>query len=397
MNDEVKQLLVAIRSLDKNKIADAINNGVFFQVTEEEKTNYLIYAIQKSCIETAKIMIENGANAFGVSFSEDNDEMLIPMRLAFYNVSCDHRNQAQYTFLEALLTIVPDIFATDVDGNNLAHYACIYNMPNQLQRFIDQGVDINESNDEGETPLFMATRYNYKECVEILINNGASVNAKNVKKETPLFMATFYNHIDCVEMLINNGAIVDARNVKSETPLVYGMLKTMNDAIPLLLKAGASVHNLDCYNRTPLFPAAITDFYNIDLLLEQGADINITDCFGQTPIFTAIEEGPINILLHFLKCKADINHKDSLGYTPLFHAVKYKREDCVKVLLENGADLENLYLFPKNDAIASLSIDQVAKEISPDDIYDMVRAHIEHKKITRHINDHMETCNGLYF
>jgi len=47
-------------------------------------------------------------------------------------------------------------------------------------------VDVNAKDEEGRTPLHLATSEGYKEVSELLIVKGADVNAKNVDGDTPL-------------------------------------------------------------------------------------------------------------------------------------------------------------------------------------------------------------------
>lgn len=43
---------------------------------------------------------------------------------------------------------------------------------------IDFGADLEESNDEGYTPLMEASREGHRDVVELLLDRGANVNAK---------------------------------------------------------------------------------------------------------------------------------------------------------------------------------------------------------------------------
>jgi len=80
---------------------------------------------------------------------------------------------------------------------------------------IEHGADINEENDEGETPLFEVCKNINKTIVEILFENGADINKKNKKGETPIFMVKDYgfrerrsipNTENLIDYLIQHGA-----------------------------------------------------------------------------------------------------------------------------------------------------------------------------------------------
>lgn len=335
------------------------NDSAIFQLSDKEKNNLLIFAINKSCSESTKRLIENGADAFSLQ----NDYAVIPIELAFKNAQPNFYNRHKNTFLQDFLAIIPDVTATDQYGNNLIHYACRYNQASLLQSIIDLGVDVN----------------------------GLDQN-----DETPIFNAAFNNHLKCVEILVNNGAMVNAKNIDSEIPLAHSVWTEMNDSASFLIDVGADVNSIDFYGRTPLFNATQSDFRNVDLLLSHGADIDAVDCYGETPIFIAVKDGLVDMALHFIKRGADINHRNAEGQTPLFCAVDYFSENCVQVLLEHGADLSFLY-HTDCDVTIQLSIDQVAKQISTDEIYNRIYSVIENNKLIRNIEDQVDGCGGLCF
>lgn len=335
------------------------NDSVVSQLPAKEKNNLLIFAINKSCNESVKRLIKNGADAFSLQ----NDYEVIPIELAFKNAQPHYYNSHRNTFLQDLLATITDVNATDQYGNNLIHYACRYNQANLLQTIIDLAVNVN----------------------------GLDKN-----DETPLFEAVFKNHLECVEILVNNGAMVNAKNIDDETPLAYAVWAERNDSASFLIDVGADVNSIDFYGRTPMFNATQSDFKNVDLLLSHGADIDVVDCYGETPIFTAIKDGLTDMVVHFIKRGADINHRNGQGQTPLFCAVEYFSENCVQVLLDHGADLSFLY-HTESDMTIQLSIDQVAKQISTDGIYDRIYSHIEHNKLIGNIEDQADGCGGLCF
>ena len=51
------------------------------------------------------------------------------------------------------------------------------------------GADINKANDDGATPLYIATEKGHEAVVRALIEADADVNKANDDDETPLFTA----------------------------------------------------------------------------------------------------------------------------------------------------------------------------------------------------------------
>jgi len=88
-----------------------------------------------------------------------------------------------------------------------------------VKEFLAAGVNVNEKDEYGNTPLHRAAYYGHKEIVELLIAKGADVNAKTKGGRTPLREAAAYGHKEIAELLIANGADVNAKDVGGETPL----------------------------------------------------------------------------------------------------------------------------------------------------------------------------------
>ncbi|CAH8849381.1 unnamed protein product [Trichobilharzia szidati] len=58
----------------------------------------------------------------------------------------------------------------------------------------------------GRTLIHYAADYGQKEICAYLINNGADVNISDNFGVTPLLAAIYEGHVDCVSLLLNNGA-----------------------------------------------------------------------------------------------------------------------------------------------------------------------------------------------
>ena len=67
-------------------------------------------------------------------------------------------------------------------------------------------MDVNVKNDEGETPLIVASMCGCNEITEVLIGKGASVNEKDNDKQSALHYASEKGFNEIVEQLIMAGA-----------------------------------------------------------------------------------------------------------------------------------------------------------------------------------------------
>ena len=90
-----------------------------------------------------------------------------------------------------------------------------------VQKCINNGVDVNATDEYGDTPLHIAVFYGYIGICELLLKNKANVNAINKKGSTPLHIAELYGYIGICELLLDNGANVNITNEWGDTPSTY--------------------------------------------------------------------------------------------------------------------------------------------------------------------------------
>lgn len=80
------------------------------------------------------------------------------------------------------------------------------------------GVDVNEHDELGNTPLHYAAGSGHTEAVEELLRLGGNVTATNGVGDTPLHKAAFRGNVAIVKALVAAGAPVDAQNSLGQTP-----------------------------------------------------------------------------------------------------------------------------------------------------------------------------------
>lgn len=137
--------------------------------------------------------------------------------------------------------------------------------------------------DEGYTPLMWAALNNNHEMCTLLLAAGADVNERNEDGQTPLMYA--WNAEIC-KTLLEAGAEVDSRNNDGWTPLMVAALNGSVKTCGVLLDAGADINAKNSGGRTPLIVAAYRGQTKVcRFLLKSGADASIRDNDG----FDALE------------------------------------------------------------------------------------------------------------
>ena len=170
---------------------------------------------------------------------------------------------------------------------------------------------LNEINDDdGNTALKRAVNRGHTEMVNILLERGADPNYKTTNEsEYPLIEACIRNNTKIVKMLVDNGADMTVRD--SEEDLTPLHLVSSNGNIEL-----------------------------VQFFLDKGADVNSNTDDGPTALMTACINEHTNIVKMLINNGADINRQDNNnGATPLIEASFRDNPEIVSLLLENGADV----------------------------------------------------------
>ncbi|KAL7929360.1 ankyrin repeat-containing domain protein [Trichoderma chlorosporum] len=172
-----------------------------------------------------------------------------------------------------------------IDGNPL------------IQRLIDMGAAIDETNTEGETPLHLAATFGKQRNIELLTNNGANRDARDGRGSTPLLLSVSDTREkqpkECLRLLIRLGADVRLADEMGRTLLcLVARDENLANAIPELLEAGAAIEEASDDGYTPLHQAA---WYKctegIKLLVEHGGNVEAVNNDGDTPRMIAERGG----------------------------------------------------------------------------------------------------------
>ena len=220
--------------------------------------------------------------------------------------------------------------------------------PEELEKTIKAGANVNEKDSLGRTPLMIASKSNQNpEVIKILIKAGANVNERNSEGLTPLMSASASNqNPEITETLIKAGANVNDRTPEGVTPLMLTAYNNTNpEVIETLIKAGANVNERGSNGLTPLMLTAHnnTNPEVIETLIKAGANVNDRTPEGVTPLMfaSASNQNP-EIIETLIKAGANVNERDSEGLTPLMIAsVSNQNPEVIEILIKAGANVND--------------------------------------------------------
>ena len=302
LTPQVPPLIVAIQEGDEAEAARLIREGADVGATDDELGRTpLHWAARKNAAETAKVLIENGAD---VNAKSKNGDTHFLKRLS-----------RERDFSE---------------GQTPLHDAAKFNAADVLKLLIENGAEVGREDDgDGLTPLHDAARHDSLDAARLLLENGAEVDAtaddigKLEAYVTPLHVAAQNDSANVAELLIENGAEVNAHK-------------------PLIFEAASDMSVLDYAAKANALAVA-------KLLIENGAEVNIehgddeyeTDGEGNHPLHWAASSGSANMVKLLLDHGAEIDARNNAGETPFHWATIMKdAPDVMRLLIERGADAD---------------------------------------------------------
>ncbi|MBL0318225.1 MAG: ankyrin repeat domain-containing protein [Alphaproteobacteria bacterium] len=228
----------------------------------------------------------------------------------------------------------------DQDRRTMLHHTAFHGRTSLIELLVQQDVELNSYNKNGETPLFVAVVQDKVAAVEALLKAGADPEVRNQYGETLLHVAC-NSKTGILELLLKHcDCYIDAANAEEQTPLHYAVMLEREDAVETLLNFGANVNVADAKGRMPLHMASSRGLLKtLNLLLSHGAYVNACDNHDKIPLHYAVQFGHMSLVQALVQQGAKINaiDMDGIGDTPLEVAIDASRLDIVLSLLQQGA------------------------------------------------------------
>lgn len=270
-------------------------------------------------------------------------------------------------FFKELMSKMENINDEISDKTLLGYFLEKNASPKIIKTLIDDfGANVQYKNNAGENFIYtILNTYGLetdkvKEYIAILLDNGIDINEKNIVGTTPLICAIKRNKKDFIPFLLENGADANETDNLNNTAFYYAVAEQFSfdiyDALATVSSPDFNIVNKDGRTLLTHFISSVSgspsDITFLERLLADGADVNFcAQYYGQPKSgIDFIVEKKSDILKSVLEnVSLDVNEQDNQGNTILHkvcaYNVNYDAEMAketyrkVKLLLDQGADI----------------------------------------------------------
>ncbi|KAB5546847.1 ankyrin repeat-containing domain protein [Coniochaeta sp. 2T2.1] len=281
------------------------------------------------------------------------------------------------------LSTRPQDFSREEDGRRALHLAAERGFEEIVRLLLEAGVEVDEPDEEGITPLVLAAVAGEPGIVEDLLSRNADPqrmlsenqtillyvvrhaedtprhayvvslllrktnvdpNIADEDKNVPLHWAVELGKLELAKALLDSSRVdINAKGTWNWTVLHY-LTRTPRQSTTalakLLLETGADPLAADIDGWLPIHLAAQDrNLEVLDLLFERAPEsLTIRDNDGKTALHFAASSP--HALMWLLERGVDKDAKDNEGATALISAVRSGKDSSVRTLLANGADIK---------------------------------------------------------
>jgi len=237
----------------------------------------------------------------------------------------------QISAVKALLAIGVDVNATNQMGQSPFSVAVESGNVELVKLLIAHGADINRTM-RGITPLHYAADRNHTETVKTLLSAGANVNTADGLP--PLICAVEHDNVEMLSALMAKGADLEATDARGDTAVSKAAKQGAAKLVALLQKAGAK------YAPDIFCAAGLGDVAAVEKFLAEGVDVNAKDKHENTALFYAASSGHSDVVEILLAHGADVNAATRYGWSALKGAAMNGHTELVELLIAKGAGVD---------------------------------------------------------
>ena len=207
-----------------------------------------------------------------------------------------------------------------------------------VRALIARGVDVNQAEGDGMSPLHWAAVLDDVAAANVLLDAGARLELRtNIGGHTPLHVASRTGSPGVAEALLQRGGrgIIDARTTNTgATALHFAAGSGHVDVVRVLLEHGADPNAEESsWNQTPLIFAASNDRHRVvRLLLEHGADPSMTTALVDIPERARLDQAARRHAQQVLQELLGLEEDEQLSRRPTADEILHAEAEAREIL-----------------------------------------------------------------
>lgn len=350
-----------------------LKNGAKTDLTDDKGNTIITFAaaagqqntkVYDLLIEADKTLVSktnpDGANALLLAAPKDEDFKLInyfkSKGLSLKSTDSNGNGIFNYVARTGNFKSLKELEGMGLKGTDQAFIFTAYGARGHVNnveayKFLKElGLNPKVANEEGVTPLhIIASRSDDKEIFNFLLENGLDVNTEDTEGNTAFINAASRNNLEAVKLLASKVKDINKSNKKGETALALAVKNNTKDVVSFLIEKGADLKFKDQKGNNIVY--YLLEGYStrneakfiekLNLLTENDVDFSTPQKNGNTLFHLATEKQSLKLLELAAKQDININAKNNDGNTALhIAAMKAKDDKILKFLIAQGADVK---------------------------------------------------------
>lgn len=319
-NNFVKFILPYFK--DNLDIADAFGNSP------------LAYCVKENHYESAKILIEKGANIEQICENEQSilAKAIIKNAFEIFNLLLD--KGAKFDYEDQRMT--PLMYCAELNRLKMAEI------------LINKGAKVNRVTTDGNTALHYAAYKNNYDVGLLLVKNGANVNIKDSNGFSPLYNCISNNNYNFAKICINKETDINIIGNQENIYILHCCANKATRIFRLLIEYGLNIKHINSFHNTALHISAASDAADIArILVENGVDIDAQNIEGNTALHIAIYNKAYLTSELLISKNANVNIFGKGEINSLILCAYQKDLKTAELLLKHGAQIFLCKKYPK--------------------------------------------------
>ncbi len=325
------QFLNAVRMGQISALRALVSGGANIQFQDPQTGESALHiAVAKNDLDVLTFLIESGVNG-----ALKNRKGTTPILLAVEN--------NQQRVIKALVAKVENsgLHIINEAGETSVNVALRVSQLNVARFLVDHGEDVDAA-------LRYAIKMNDWTQIEWICKHRGNPDLVDMQGLSPLNRSISQGDLEAFKKWVAFGADINGRQgtgkilrVADWTPLMMALDQKRGEIATFLLMQP----KIDVLHMTASGVSAMTIALRmglldmVRLLRERGAELNIKTAEATTALMFAAQSGSRETLEYALRVDPElINGQDHIGWTALMFAIQARSLECVRFLIEKGAD-----------------------------------------------------------